>query len=631
MREISQLAYENAIKSFNLALVPTNPIEVSDAVIKMAMSDALRVGYIFDPKAYSHELVEFITNKQFNPNSTFYKTWEEVTSKSRFELAMDQVFHYFTTYGGLAPKDSIGYVPNDNPVVVDITSYKIICAGTLMQIAEKCLELVYTGIALSSETLEMCRCFVKSAFEEESNFNVRVDDIKNSEFRVWFSSTLGVVPTNPIEMLRILIYKATNSALLIKSPEAIEAIKRSDVSLGKFSDQDCKKLSSIFYRFKPLFLAFKNTSEGNAYIINKIRRLAIKNHRPIKIGVFESLKDPKWTLNDIITAAGKENVFKIIRGMGMLRSVIDNNSHEEYTMTYIIRNKKSFTRGFSGGEPLNDHLKEDYNSKYEALKQELYRRLRTKYLSDGEKYALLSDKFNLTCPVSEKQFIGNIPYGTSYNMKANNYFGVYWRGDWGTDDFDLSFSTFNGQRLGWNSDFMSKDNDLIFSGDMTRANPEASEMFYCAKTAPEGILHLSRFCGIQGSKAKIYFGCDDLKGKIKRNYMVDSNTVEFTVDIISDKRECNVGAIIGGVMYIMEIQGTNRRVAGIKKSDMAMMEGIKRKLLTYIDFKSVLEEVGIKVVYSIEDAPDAKCDFDFSTVDKDSLIKFFSDTTDIED
>lgn len=175
------------------------------------------------------------------------------------------------------------------------------------------------------------------------------------------------------------------------------------------------------------------------------------------IGVFESITDPKWSLDDLITTAQKENVFKIIRAMGMFRSLIDNSSMDEYTQTYIIRNNKSFTRGFKSGSAfLSDAVKMDYESKYNTLIQELFKRLYDKYLVDGKKTVLLSDKFNLTCPISEKQFIGNVPYGTSYNMKDNNYFGVYWRGEWGTDDFDLSFTSLKGVRLGWNSSYMSE-------------------------------------------------------------------------------------------------------------------------------------------------------------------------------
>lgn len=263
--------------------------------------------------------------------------------------------------------------------------------------------------------------------------------------------------SKPVEMLRYLVYKAYHSTLLIKSPEVIKQIKRSSVVLT-LTDDEIKKMSTIFYRFKPLFLAFKaNLSHKNQHVVNKIRRLAVKNHKPMTIGVFESITDPKWSLDDLITTAQKESVFKIIRAMGMFRSLIDNSSMDEYTQTYIIRNNKSFTRGFKSGSAfLSDAVKMDYESKYNTLKQELFKRLYDKYLVDGKKTVLLSDKFNLTCPISEKQFIGNVPYGTSYNMKDNNYFGVYWRGEWGTDDFDLSFTSLKGVRLGWNSSYMSE-------------------------------------------------------------------------------------------------------------------------------------------------------------------------------
>lgn len=59
---------------------------------------------------------------------------------------------------------------------------------------------------------------------------------------------------------------------------------------------------------------------------------------------------------------------------------------------------------------------------------------------------------------------------------------------------------------------------------------------------------------------------------------------------------------------------------------------MKRKLQSYLDFRNVLEEVGFNVLTPTDvnaaKESEAECniDFDFTVVDKDTLIKFFADT-----
>ena len=98
---------------------------------------------------------------------------------------------------------------------------------------------------------------------------------------------LDIVPENPTEFLRYLVYKATDSTLLIKNEETIDAIKqgvKKPSIVGLFNKYNQRhgyaRLSEIFHRFKPIFLAFKENGRLKP-VINKLRKLASTNHMPM--------------------------------------------------------------------------------------------------------------------------------------------------------------------------------------------------------------------------------------------------------------------------------------------------------------------------------------------------------------
>jgi len=108
-----------------------------------------------------------------------------------------------------------------------------------------------------------------------------IEIVKNKEAKMIICKQRNLKPSNPVEFLRYLIYLSTENTLLIKNSKSIYEITESKFNLsGTLNDSDIEKLSSIFLRFKPLFLAFKKAHKKNRKIINKMRRLAVKNHKP---------------------------------------------------------------------------------------------------------------------------------------------------------------------------------------------------------------------------------------------------------------------------------------------------------------------------------------------------------------
>jgi hypothetical protein len=141
--------------------------------------------------------------------------------------------------------------------------------------------MLYSGIALSQQTIENLLTVLESDFE--------IDHIKNKEALCMISVKNNIYPQNSEDIVRVLVYKATGKTLLIKDRETIKQI--SNATNTVIPIELAAKLSEVFYRFKDIFVSFKN-NPLNKRTVNKIRKLAKKNHIPLsKINV--KLRCPK--------------------------------------------------------------------------------------------------------------------------------------------------------------------------------------------------------------------------------------------------------------------------------------------------------------------------------------------------
>lgn len=120
----------------------------------------------------------------------------------------------------------------------------------------------------------------------------------------------------------------------------------------------------------------------------------------------------------------------------------------------------------------------------------------------------------------------------------------------GTRDFDLWMVDSNGNHIGWAANH--KSDQVMFSGDMTNADPEATEVFYGKDKWPDCTIRVLRFNGEQGSKYRLFFGNDNISD-LSLNYMVKADSIRFQEDMISDKKEQVVGIIHDKKVYFSSI------------------------------------------------------------------------------
>ena len=624
-RSVSAQNQESAILYFGLALPRETP--VSPKIYEEFVNLGLASGCLPHPACCTLVVRKFLEVQATNPNSTFWKTWTDVIERSQTELFLHAIVHYFTTYG--TNYSMPAYVPNDDYANLPFADLDLILPASEQEIAEKCLETVQSGLALAASEVEMAVDFIVTAcFNHGLEFDI--DTIKNREAKIGLCKELHILPKDPQDLLRLITGQLTDSGLLIKSKSVLSRISaeamRAHGIVGAFDtldEEQLRKLASIFYRFKPIFLAMRTNPRWRP-IINRIRRMAHLFHKPLKIGVMESLLAPEVTDEQFSEAINRErNIWKLFRAYGYLNEEMSLILSDEasYQKVYHIRNGKVHVRTFTKNDRAGAIRHALAAKRIQAIEERILSIMSRYREATGLSTVMLPTDINLVVPESEKQFLGDIPFGSYFDLAKHNFVGVYWRNEWGTRDYDLSYIDREGIKLGWNTNYKNSDNSVVFSGDMTTADPEATEMFYCKGEMPDGIFKLNRFNGVAGSRARIFFGQEKI-GNLSISYMVNPASIKFKADIFPEKRESLIGGTIGNRVYIFNVETGDGHVSTDSTSIMSILRRMKCKL----SFEQLLLKSGYTILPPDSDE-DTVADYDFRFYTKDRLIKFFADAS----
>lgn len=586
-------------------------------------------------------------------NSAFHKSWNKIKTADIEQLVLEQIVHYFTTYGfesmGIYSSDTV-YIPEEKLTIpkikLDKISLIVIKGYTKAELKEKLVYLLGTGIALKEDTKKDVLDVVTFVGFNETE----VYAIKNKEVRVALYDYLDICPKEPVEFLRYLIYKSTNTTLLIKDRQTITEIKTKDnlSALGLLEKyqktEGLERLSSIFYRFKPLFLAFR-TNKKLKSIINKIRKLAVKHHKPMPEDFLNSVtayvKAGKMIGDSKLDAElAKVNIFRKIR----LAYALKYRTTDTDSILYRIRNGKSFatTFDFTKKKVASKVLGDVLDSIVEDIKPQV----------DGKKI-YIPKNIQYALPTTEKQFTGDMPSGSYVVIPKDVVVGVHWN-NVGKDrvDLDLSMIRCDGGKIGWDASYRwgEEGGDVLFSGDMTDAPMPngASELFYIKKQENASfILMLNNFnCG--GG-----WDCDALSGlevpfdiivaseeakHMKQHRMVDPNNIICTakskisgnqkmlgllVTTPTENRfyfaESNIGNSItsyGGAEYI---QQSRKYMLNFYTNTISLTDLLKRAGAVIVSEPSV-KMVGDKQVKN----GDCDIDLSYETIEKDSIIRLLT-------
>lgn len=595
---------------------------------------AMKCGYLIHPDCCTKDVEKWIKEQSFNPNATFYKTWQDITNKNRWELALDQMVHYLTTYGTDFTMGN-GYVPNENPIEISYKDFKVIMPATKEEIFEDCMGMFRSGIALRDDIISV---LVEYITEYGFIDKVNLDEVKNKEAQAILSDKLKKLPNDEFGMLRCIVYRYTGKATLIKDRATINTIKgvngyqiiqKGTVNLAALTDAQLEKLSRIFYRYKPLFLAMKSKGSTNSEVVNRIRKLARRNHKPLKKGFWETCltrerqEQSYASLAQAESEVGNLNNYRKIQLMQAIKERLLGK--DSVGKMFTIRNGKMFIR-------------EDYKAPcdvkyllrlYKILEASVVENLKTKVSGHN---VLLPKKIELTCPTSEKNFIGNIPFGSYVHMDGNhNVFGIYWRNEWGARDLDLCYLDKDGRRYNW-CDSYTDGKTIVFSGDMVNADPEATELFYLGKNVADGNVGVNIFNRYRKDgdvKMKIFIADEDCCAKIggRRTrssdpVMCDPNNIIYETEVtFKDVGLKKVGVVANQKFFFVDLGAGDQKITTTTAAEIVQKQ-MSNKVESFVDLKPLLEKAGANLVYEKE-SDDFKC-IDLSNLLKDDLIKLFA-------
>jgi len=603
------------------------------------LKKTIEKGFVFAPQVvynYSEkELIELIikiekevglSGKQMN--SSFHKSWIKIRDSSMFQLVIEQIFHYITTYGferlGIYDKDSV-YIPNEQLEIPELKggiTLTIIKGYTKKELKQKLLDLLNQGIALGEDV-------IKDVVDVSLFIDINeqeIEQIRNKETKVVLYDYLGKFPENPIEFLRFVIYKSTKNTLLIKNKLTIEKIKTEqniDVLrlFRQYRDKHgLEKLARIFFRFKPLFLAFK-TNSGLKPIINKIRKLANVNHMPMrsdflndvtaKIKSGESLVDIHF-IEKLQEALSKVNTFRKIR----LAYALNFRTKDVDSILYRIRNGKSYATSFS------------FDMKKEA--ERVFKIILKSIIDDvkwniKDKRIYIPENIVYALPTG-KQFTGDFPSGTYIVIPKDMVVGICW--DNVEDhriDLDLSLLGVTG-KIGWDADYRTEDRSILFSGDMTNANNGASELFYVRKQENGSFLLLVNYYNYNKEVNVPYkiLVAKECPSDFESNHMVNPNNVLCIAKSKINKKQMIVGLLVVSVdecrFYFSETAIGN----SITSSGKPYAGQSKKYLFDFytntISLNEVLELAGAKIV---KDSKNADIDLSPENLERDKIISLF--------
>ena len=238
-------------------------------------------GYIVHPDCCNNTVMQWLDTLTRDYNKTFYKKWNDVLSKNRFELYVDQIMHYATTYGTDFNLGN-GFVPNDGSETPPFKDLKVIEPIEIDELYEKCLEILNSGIAIKESTTTNICAFVIDRIREKNLPKSETIDIltgvKSKEAQCVLAFNLGILPNDGFEILRCLVYAITGSSMLIKSRDALKKISGNTQKYSEhwklfssLTDGQMEKLSGIFLRYKPIFLAMKKGGKDYGVLAKRRR------------------------------------------------------------------------------------------------------------------------------------------------------------------------------------------------------------------------------------------------------------------------------------------------------------------------------------------------------------------------
>ncbi|HSH05164.1 MAG TPA: hypothetical protein VLL52_21795 [Anaerolineae bacterium] len=585
------------LRLFNALQIDTPPTPHDPLITKRG----LRHGYILDPaiqptSARLNLIEDLVSISGPKANAAFHKSWRTIEESSLETLVIQQILHYISTYGfeklGIYNQDTV-YIPNeqlDLPDIGDDIPLTVIKGMTADQLLQEILKLA-AGIALGPDTLADIMTIITTN-QYPPDF---LPQIQNRELLSKLRQHYQIVPTDPTEYLRFLINALTGSSLIIKNKQTIDAIKQADKTvLDPLLDKAPADLASIFFRFKPLFLAMKSIS-ANKTFFNRLRKQADKLHRPLPPdylnNITTQIQHGQLDLNKLQTKLEKAPIFRQIR----LAYALNFRLHAQESITYRIRNGRAWATQFDWPTDLNTLTQQALG----LVTDQIITTIRP-HVTDKTIY--IPTYAHYTLPATEKQFTGHFPTGSYFTLPQDLIIGIHWTNTDKRVDLDLSVIDDVG-KIGWDADYRADDNTLLFSGDITDAPPPlgAAELFYLKDAGRPKILMLNYFNYDPRNTVptKILVAHEEPE-TFGNNYMVDPNKIIASALVNVRQKQTILGLIAtidGQNRFYFSHMSLGRAITAAQdNANIHARQYLINALTNPLDFRHILHTAGATIV-----------------------------------
>lgn len=521
---------EELLELFNVVLIEDNQV-------RRPFTDAISYGIVLDFEP-THDQMKFLERKNSPLNVRTLFTKEERETASAYELITKQVLHYVEVYGLGMPGLFDLEVSEGKKVTI-----RNIRGVTIAELDQLVLDILYSNKPMKD---------VPTLVEVVKAFNVEYDinRIQNNEARVVLFDILRDRFESGDDAVRYIVWKATGSTMLIKNRATIMMLETlSDESL--FLEKHMVPLSQVFNRHKKLIMALKRKNKS---IVNKISRLSKVNHIPLIPNLDQRfMSEVKNNPGFDIAGALKNVSFRT--KLKLLNLLEVEKASPEYE-TFMIRDGKAWTQKKS-----KYLTKEKIGLVEKAILANLREELELLRTAD----IILDPVIQYGLPISRKQTLGQIPFGTRITLDSHKVSaGIFWKDSWGARDLDLSAIDEKGERTGWGGWSAYNNEEVKYSGDVTSAYGDGAMEFMTSSSAKYA-LYTNVYSGAENCEAEIVFGTTG------KNTWIEN--VVFREKITFAKRGMVTG-FVDGKTFIVYSGQVNSKAANFGDKNTIMERGM---------------------------------------------------------
>lgn len=565
--------------------------------------------------------------------AALHKSFRAIAESSVEKLFIQQALHYmsvFMQYGNeFSPEEvdsSIVYIPCEklNLPEGEPVRFVVIQEMTMEEVVQKAKNMLASGMALNLQTESYLLSIVK---QDADSFSL--DEIKNKEFKILLMDVLRIMPKKAGEFLRFLVMKKTGRPMILHTKDAVRDILdsswNSEQAFISFVEQNgIEPIAKEFNRHKKFWISFKKDGKFVAKVINKARKLSVSMNRPHLVPVLDRIGDKNISLKEVEKELAKVTLSKKV---SVANSLLRRAANPLANL-FVIRNGRAFVQETDTFE--DEFMTAERKKILVAVIKSIVEDIRPNV--EGKKICL-PENMDYAFPVSEKMFVGNIPFYSTLTLPENAILGIHWFNVKNGKrvervDLDLHYVAASGEHVGWCT-FWDK-RKVLHSGDMTNAPlPNgATEAVYVPEEVNDDFatIYLNMYTDNTVEVPYSLFVGEADRDHVSSEYLISSQQTALHINGLSIERgEDTIGflesAKDGKKFHFMKTSAGNGRVARSSERNLQMIEAIKATLHSRLSLSDILAQAG--AVFEKEADEDWDIDLSFNHLTKDSFSFLF--------